>query len=111
MQKPYDNYKPGGKSKRCGKVATHYVSGGQGAFRKPVPVCDAHARGYKSDKRWVVVPWEDGLGGKYAFCRECAWLRQLWLAAKVTVGGRLASEKDLCILFQACGDAVIQIPF
>ena len=55
--------------------------------------------------------WEDGLGGKCAFCRECAWLRQLRVAAKVTVGGRLASEKDLCILCQACGDAVMQIPF
>ena len=47
--------------------------------------------------------WEDGLGGKCAFCREPAWLRQLRLAAKLTVGGRLASEKDLCILCQACG--------
>jgi DNA-binding phage protein len=53
----YTNYKPGSKSKPCGKVATHYVSDSQGAFRKPVPMCDAHARGYKSKKKlWVVVP-------------------------------------------------------
>ena len=53
----YATFKSGDKSKHCGKVATHYVSGSQGNTPFRTPVCDAHAHRYKSNKKlWFVVP-------------------------------------------------------